>query len=293
MYNLNFLEAFLALAENLSFSKTAKQLHSSQPVISRQIKELELQLGKVLFLRTKKSVILTNDGTTLFNQLKNPYVAIKNALENKNEKLLQNATIDITIGGIPEATKNILVPIINEYKLKHQQYCFHVKLLGNVDVEENIINGKFDFGIVYTQGKRKTIHSIKLFNDCAVMIGPNDLHLKNYKVLDDIPIIKYSQYDAYTDDFITKNFSKKEIAKITYHGSISSHDEMIKLVNQLKCFAIIPLSSCIHEIENKKITMQLKAKTYYQISLIYHESLEQNPAKLEFIKHIQKNFSKA
>ncbi len=56
------IEAFLAVAENLSFSKAAAQLGCSQATVTVQIKELENELGVLLFDRMNKSVKLTSAG---------------------------------------------------------------------------------------------------------------------------------------------------------------------------------------------------------------------------------------
>ena len=56
------IEAFLAVAENLSFSKAAAQLGCSQATVTVQIKELENELGALLFDRMNKSVKLTSAG---------------------------------------------------------------------------------------------------------------------------------------------------------------------------------------------------------------------------------------
>ena len=57
------LECFVAVADNLSFSKAARQLHLSQPPLSRQVQALEGKLGARVFTRSAHGVALTNAGT--------------------------------------------------------------------------------------------------------------------------------------------------------------------------------------------------------------------------------------
>ena len=57
------LECFVAVADNLSFSKAARQLHLSQPPLTRQIQGLEEKLGARVFTRCAHGVTLTNAGT--------------------------------------------------------------------------------------------------------------------------------------------------------------------------------------------------------------------------------------
>lgn len=60
--NTTQLECFLAVANHLNFSRAAEQLQITQPAVSHQIKTLEDELGVKLFIRTSKSVRLTQEG---------------------------------------------------------------------------------------------------------------------------------------------------------------------------------------------------------------------------------------
>lgn len=59
---LRHLRCFLAVAEELRFARAAERLHVDQSALSRAIKELEEELGAVLFARTTRSTKLTHAG---------------------------------------------------------------------------------------------------------------------------------------------------------------------------------------------------------------------------------------
>ncbi|MGN1183225.1 MAG: LysR family transcriptional regulator [Faecalibacillus sp.] len=89
--NTNQLECFIAVAENLNFSKASKKLHISQPAISHQINSLENELNILLFSRTNKNVELTNAGIQFMPE------AIKILdIENQSKNRLQSLSINHT-----------------------------------------------------------------------------------------------------------------------------------------------------------------------------------------------------
>ncbi|MBQ1535668.1 MAG: LysR family transcriptional regulator, partial [Ruminococcus sp.] len=63
--DIRVLKYFLAVAREQSFSVAAQRLFLSQPTLSRQLSELESELGKPLFIRSNKGVTLTDEGMML------------------------------------------------------------------------------------------------------------------------------------------------------------------------------------------------------------------------------------
>ncbi len=114
--NLNHLETFCILAETLSFSRTAKLLSTSQPSVSRTIKNLEKDLGHELFLRASKQVQLTKEGMALMDKVMPSYKELVSAISNN--KIVKTK---IRAGSIPEAGRHFFAPIFGEvcHRLGH------------------------------------------------------------------------------------------------------------------------------------------------------------------------------
>ena len=60
--DIRAIQCFIALAETLHFTKAAERLYLSQPTLSRQISELEKEIGYPLVMRTTRNVVLTEVG---------------------------------------------------------------------------------------------------------------------------------------------------------------------------------------------------------------------------------------
>mgnify|MGYP000558652199 FL=1 len=78
--DLKLLRYFLAVAEELHFGRAAARLNMSQPPLSLHIKELESQLGTLLFIRHSRSVALTHAGKVLMEESRRLLASANQAL---------------------------------------------------------------------------------------------------------------------------------------------------------------------------------------------------------------------
>ncbi len=79
--NLRHVRAFVAVAEELSFTKAARRLHISQPPLSRQIQQLEREVGVRLFVRGPRRIELTDRGRLLLDEAKRLSAIVDEFLE--------------------------------------------------------------------------------------------------------------------------------------------------------------------------------------------------------------------
>lgn len=108
------LHYFIAVSEQMNFSKAAERLHISQPSLSNAIKKLEQEIGSPLLERNTRNLQLTEAGELLFERAK---VIVKNmeVLKIEMDEVIVHGTKDITIGGM-ESIKHWLPKVIANYK---------------------------------------------------------------------------------------------------------------------------------------------------------------------------------
>ncbi len=120
MKNLNQVLCFIKVAEFMSFSQAAKILHLSTTAVSKQIKNLENQIGEQVFLRSSRSVQFTEFGELFYHRckaLENEVTALEQFIESKKEEPQGN--LKILISTI--LSKKFVLNHLQEYMAENPQ----------------------------------------------------------------------------------------------------------------------------------------------------------------------------
>lgn len=144
---LRVLNYFLSVAREQNISKAAEILHITQPTLSRQLKDLEDELGKTLFIRGKRKITLTEEGMLLRKRAEEII-----DLTKKTEKEIQTSdeivSGDIHIGTGESDSIRIIADIIKTLQKKYSDIHYHISSDDGIDVMENLDKGLIDFGIL-------------------------------------------------------------------------------------------------------------------------------------------------
>lgn len=155
------MEYFLTIANEKSFSKAAEALHLTQPTLSRQIKELENELEKQLFIRGSRKVSLTEDGILLQKRAEEIV-----SLVHKTEKELcagsDEVSGDIFIGAGETDGFRWLLRIANEIKKEHPHIHYHISSGDVIDVLYSLDKGMIDFALIFGSVDQNRYNSITL-----------------------------------------------------------------------------------------------------------------------------------
>lgn len=144
---LRTLQYFLTIAREESISGAAEFLHITQPTLSRQMKDLESQLGKVLFIRGKRRITLTDEGILLRKRAEE----IIHLLERAESEVMANEELligDLYIGCGESEGMRIIAKAMDTMQKKHPQVRFHLFSGKAEEVTAKIDAGTLDFGIV-------------------------------------------------------------------------------------------------------------------------------------------------
>lgn len=113
--DLRELEMFLAVAEQLNFTRASERLHVAESAISRKIGLLEEELGEQLFNRTKKGVYLTLAGETLQIHARRIFQDLRNAKLEVSD-IAHHARGHIRVASLPLASIYFLPSVLREFR---------------------------------------------------------------------------------------------------------------------------------------------------------------------------------
>lgn len=145
---LRVLQYFLAVARENSISGAAEFLHLSQPTLSRQLKELEEELGKQLFIRGNRRITLTEEGMILRKRAEEVVELIQKAEDEiaASDDMLAG---DIVIGAGETDGNRFLIKAMNAMRQDYPLVRFHIISGDKTLITEAIDCGTIDFGIVF------------------------------------------------------------------------------------------------------------------------------------------------
>lgn len=168
MVNLELYRIFVVVANELNITKASEKLHISQPAVTKHIKNLEGIIGTTLFKRSNKGLVLTEEGTVLYEELKDPI----NDIIKIDSKISKNKNVNV---GSHNHLLNIFFgECINKFYLEYPNINLNLKCLETDKMLEMLANKELD--IVFS----KKVENLKLKGIKYLHIGYlNDVFIAN------------------------------------------------------------------------------------------------------------------
>lgn len=185
---IRVLKYFLAVAREQNISAAAESLFLSQPTLSRQLKELEEELGKQLFIRGSRKITLTEEGLLLRKRAEEIV-----ELLDKTEKELSNSdeqvSGEIYIGAGETDGLRLIAKAAKELQEQYPQITYRIISGDAVDITERLDKGLIDFALLlepvdiskynYLKFPVKDVWGVLMRRDCPLAkkksISPKDL----------------------------------------------------------------------------------------------------------------------
>ncbi|MDD3221388.1 MAG: LysR family transcriptional regulator [Clostridia bacterium] len=144
---LRVLQYFLTVTREQSICGAANALHISQPTLSRQLKEMETELGKQLFIRGNRTITLTDEGLILRKRAEEILGLVQ---KTEKEIAISNNIIagDIYIGAGETHGVHLITQTAKNIQDSYPQVHFHISSGDSTDVFDSLDKGLIDFGLI-------------------------------------------------------------------------------------------------------------------------------------------------
>lgn len=141
------LRYFLAVAREGNITRAADFLHVTQPTLSRQLKDLEQELGKKLFTRSSHSIALTDEGILLRKRAEE-IVNMMDKLEAEFSSMEDTISGDVYIGGGETDAMRQIARAVKDLQAIYPNMRYHLYSGNEEDVTDRLDRGLLDFGIL-------------------------------------------------------------------------------------------------------------------------------------------------
>ena len=143
---LRHLRYFVSVAEAASISKAALRIHISQPALSRQIRDLEAELGLRLFDRVGRRIQLTAEGRDLLEQSR-AVLAQVDAMDKRAKALIAGAVGNLRIGATPQTMQSLMAGFLAKYARARPGVEISLTEAGGVRLLDLLLRGDLDLAV--------------------------------------------------------------------------------------------------------------------------------------------------
>jgi DNA-binding transcriptional LysR family regulator len=144
---LRHLRYFVAIAEEMNFTRAAKKLNIAQPPLSQQISKLEAKIGVKLFVRTKPQIQLTAAGKTLLGEAQLILAQVEKAVQNARQTGLGQIG-SLIVGYVGSATFYVLPKILKAFWERYPQVKLELIELETDEQMAQLLGNRMDIGFL-------------------------------------------------------------------------------------------------------------------------------------------------
>jgi Transcriptional regulator len=244
--SLRQLEYFVAVAQHLHFRKAAESLYITQPGLSRQVKQMEKDLGIILFSRDNRKVSLTHAGHYMQEEVQRLLKSMHTIIDHA--RLIQEGLAgNLRFGYVGSAMQNAIPQLLLSIREIYPNILFDLKEMNNKDQIEALINDEIDLGFIRMETVPRGISSKLFYEDTFSLVVPrgHDINAKNYTSLDQLRdeqfILFESSYSESYYESVMRLFDEARFEPIISHSTVHA-STIYRLIELGFGVSIVPTS---------------------------------------------------
>lgn len=279
--DIRILNYFVTIAQEKNISRAADRLMITQPTLSRQIKDLEDELGVSLFRRSSRELQLTEDGQYLYNRAQE----ILNLVNKTEENLTRKGDIggDLFIGAAESASMELIAKSCQSMLDLYPQVRLNFRS-GNADqVFEDLDKGILDFGLIFGNSVPQKYQALEIpRKDRWSVILPkgHDLAQKdrvNLKEVTQYPLIVSAQSDLNRTVFSDQGeYRVAATYNLLYNAG---------LLVKAGVGIVLGLDGILHDPD--LVTIPFEEQGQDKFFLIWRDKHDQTPTEKAFLEEVE------
>lgn len=151
------LQYFLAVTREGNISAAAQSLHLSQPSLSRQLKELEEELGVTLFIRGRRRIELTEEGLILRKRA-SEMMQLVELTESEISEVKNDISGTLSIGAGESRSMRRITAVFKELKDQYPNIRLNIVSGDTEDLQDRLDRGLLDFALIFTNFDKEAYH---------------------------------------------------------------------------------------------------------------------------------------
>lgn len=293
---LQQLKYVIEVSRSRSISKAAKHLFISQPSLSNALKELENEIGIIIFMRTNKGIILTPEGSEFLGyarQVVEQAELLENRYSNK-QSLQQHFSVSTQHYAFAVSA---FVRLLKEYN--RDEYEFTLKETKTYEIIEDVKNLRSEIGILYVNEFNKNVihkflkegnlvfHELFEAKPHVFISSRNPLAKQGFVTLEDLMPYPYLSFEQ--GDYNSFYFSEEILSTISRPKNITVSDRatLFNLLIGLNGYTI-STGVISHELNSKDIvSVPLCVDERITVGYITHKNVKNSPLANIYIEYLK------
>lgn len=291
--DIRFLRYFLAIVQEENISKAAEYLHVTQPTLSRQIAQVEEEMGIKLFERGTRKITLTNEGRLLRRRAEKIL-----ELMDKTEQELASQTTElegvVSIGCGDLGAVEFLPDLIRPFQEKYPRVCFELYTATAEHVKERMDRGVTDIGLLLGPVNQEKYEIVQVpFPEEWMVAMPADSLLAHKEAispedLQDLPLILPQR--IHEDNSLARWFGKNySQLRVLFTSNLPSTG--LVMVCRGLAYSLIIKGSVAYWDSEKIVCRPLVPKISVSSFLAWRREQPFSPAVEKFLQQIKDTFS--
>ena len=266
---------FLALAIDLNFTRAADRLHISQPPLTRQIQQLEANLGVLLFERTTRGVALTQAGLVFLEEARK-IVALTDQAKNKTRLTHQGQLGRLDIGIFGSATLNVIPTLLIELRKTHPDIKISLQNTTKIQQIEAVREKRLDIGFnrVFPEVTDLAVETVLVENLFVAMNKNHPLARRRVLVVKDLinqPLILFPNnvYPTFADKVVSLCRNEGFTPNVAHE--VEDVMTCIALVSADLGLSVVPASAVGLQLPDVRYHLLRSANATVDLSCVYRK----------------------